>query len=334
MIDVINLTKTFKGSNGDFKAIDDVSFSVKKGKIYGIIGLSGAGKSTLVRCINRLEEPSSGKIVIDGVDITGLSKKELLEARKEIGMIFQHFNLFSQKNVFDNVAYPLKLKGEKKEDIKSRVIELLKFVGLEEKRESYPSELSGGQKQRVAIARALATNPKLLLSDESTSALDPQNTKQILDLLRKTVDEFGTTIIMITHQMEVAKEICDRIAVMEAGKIVEENDVETIFKHPEKKITKVFIEKISNDFDESIIYDDFSGRVVRLSYDQSNYTKPILSQLSRKNKVDFNLISGNINKLHTTGIGYTIVELIGEDEEIEKSLKDLRENKVTVEVIK
>ncbi|MDY6065171.1 MAG: ATP-binding cassette domain-containing protein [Finegoldia sp.] len=334
MIDVINLTKTFKGSNGDFKAIDDVSFSVKKGEIYGIIGLSGAGKSTLVRCINRLEEPTSGKIVIDGVDITGLNKKELLEARKEIGMIFQHFNLFSQQSVFDNVAYPLKLKGEKKEQIKTRVEELLKFVGLEEKAKSYPSELSGGQKQRVAIARALATNPKLLLSDESTSALDPQNTKQILDLLKKTVEEFGTTIIMITHQMEVAKEICDRIAVMENGRIVEENDVETIFKHPKQRITKVFIEKISSDFDESIIYDDFAGRVVRLVYDQSNYNRPVLSELARKNNMDFNLISGNISKLHTTGLGYTIVELIGDDEDIERSLQDLRDNKVNVEVIK
>ncbi|MBS5776599.1 methionine ABC transporter ATP-binding protein, partial [Finegoldia magna] len=231
MIEVLNLKKTFNTSEKEFNAVDDVSFKVNKGEIYGIIGLSGAGKSTLVRLLNRLEEPTSGKVVIDDVDITSLKQKELLEARKEISMIFQHFNLFNQKNVYENIAYPLKLQNIPKNEIEKRVNELLDFIGLRDRAKSYPSQLSGGQKQRVAIARALSTNPKVILSDESTSALDPQNTQQVLEILRKSVDKYKTTIIMITHQMEVAKDVCDRIAVMENGKIIEENSVEELFKN-------------------------------------------------------------------------------------------------------
>ena len=244
MIEVLNLKKTFNTSEKEFNAVDDVSFKVNKGEIYGIIGLSGAGKSTLVRLLNRLEEPTSGKVIIDDVDITSLKQKELLEARKEISMIFQHFNLFNQKNVYENIAYPLKLQNIPKNEIEKRVNELLDFIGLRDRAKSYPSQLSGGQKQRVAIARALSTNPKVILSDESTSALDPQNTQQVLEILRKSVDKYKTTIIMITHQMEVAKDVCDRIAVMENGKIIEENSVEELFKNPKTDVTRNFIRKL------------------------------------------------------------------------------------------
>ena len=253
MIEVSHLVKEFSNDGKVFRAVDDVSFQVQKGEIYGIIGLSGAGKSTLVRCLNRLEEPTSGKIFIDGVDMVALNKKELLNQRKDIGMIFQHFNLFLQKTVYDNIAYPLEIQKWPKEKIKARVEELLDFIDLKDKRGVYPSSLSGGQKQRVAIARALATSPKILLSDEGTSALDPINTRMVVETLKKTVKDLNTTIIMITHQMEVAKDICDRIAVMENGKIIEENTVEELFRAPKTKQTQNFISSLreSDDPDQS-----------------------------------------------------------------------------------
>ena len=334
MIKVSNLKKTFKTADREFNAVDDVSFQVDKGEIFGIIGLSGAGKSTLVRLLNRLEEPTSGKVEIDDVDITSLKEKDLLQARKEISMIFQQFNLFNQKNVFDNIAYPLKLRGASKNEIETRVNELLEFIGLQDRKNSYPSQLSGGQKQRVAIARALATNPKVILSDESTSALDPQNTQQVLEILKKSVEKYKTTIIMITHQMEVAKDICDRIAVMQDGKIIEENSVEELFKNPKTNVTRNFIRKIVEEDEEEIITDDFKGDVVRLIYSKASYNKPILSKASRQCDVDFNIISGNINKLQSTGVGYTVVELIGDSENIQKAKEIIAQNGIKVEEVK
>ena len=241
MIKLDNVTKEFSTTNAQIIAVENVSINIKKAEIYGIIGLSGAGKSTLIRCLNRLEEPSSGKITIDNIDITSLDKEDLRKQRKEIGMIFQHFNLLAQKTVYENIAFPLYLENWKKKDIENRVDELLNFVELEDKKYSYPSELSGGQKQRVAIPRAIANNPKVLLSDEGTSALDPQTTKSILNLLKKIRDEFGLTIVMITHQMEVVKQVCDKVAIMEKGKVIEENTVENLFKSPKTKIAKSFI---------------------------------------------------------------------------------------------
>lgn len=334
MIEVLNLKKTFNTNEKEFNAVDDVSFKVNKGEIYGIIGLSGAGKSTLVRLLNRLEEPTSGKVIIDDVEITSLKQKELLEARKEISMIFQHFNLFNQKNVYENIAYPLKLQNIPKNEIEKRVNELLDFIGLRDRAKSYPSQLSGGQKQRVAIARALSTNPKVILSDESTSALDPQNTQQVLEILRKSVDKYKTTIIMITHQMEVAKDVCDRIAVMENGKIIEENSVEELFKNPKTDVTRNFIRKLVEEDEEEIITDDFKGDVVRLTYSKKSYNKPLLSQAARISGIDFSIISGNINKLQSTGVGYTVVELIGDKENIQKAKDFLTENDIRVEEVK
>ena len=309
---------------------------MQKGEIYGIIGLSGAGKSTLVRCLNRLEEPTSGKIFIDGVDMVALNKKELLNQRKDIGMIFQHFNLFLQKTVYDNIAYPLEIQKWPKEKIQARVEELLDFIDLKDKRGVYPSSLSGGQKQRVAIARALATSPKILLSDEGTSALDPINTRMVVETLKKTVKDLNTTIIMITHQMEVAKDICDRIAVMENGKIIEENTVEELFRAPKTKQTQNFISSLreSDDPDQSLDLTKYKGRVLRLSYDDQTVDQPILSRCIKDYQVDVNLLSGNMNRLDVKDFGYMIVEVLGPDQQVDQALDFMKEAGVYVEVLK
>lgn len=336
MIEVSHLVKEFSNDGKVFRAVDDVSFQVKKGEIYGIIGLSGAGKSTLVRCLNRLEEPTSGKIVIDGVDMVALSKKELLNQRKDIGMIFQHFNLFLQKTVYDNIAYPLEIQKWPKEKIQARVEELLDFIDLKDKRGVYPSSLSGGQKQRVAIARALATSPKILLSDEGTSALDPINTRMVVETLKKTVKDLNTTIIMITHQMEVAKDICDRIAVMENGKIIEENTVEELFRAPKTKQTQKFISSLreSDNPDQSLDLAKYKGRVLRLSYDDQTVDQPILSRCIKDYQVDVNLLSGNMNRLDVKDFGYMIVEVLGSDQQVDQALDFMKEKGVYVEVLK
>lgn len=331
MIEVKNLTKEFKLDGEIFKAVDDVSFSVKKGEIYGIIGLSGAGKSTLVRCLNRLEEPTGGEIIVDGKNILDLSESQLLEERREIGMIFQNFNLFMQKTVYQNIAYPLEISKVSKEKIDERVNELLKFIDLEEKKNAYPSELSGGQKQRVAIARSIATNPKILLSDEGTSALDPANTKTILELLKKVVKTYQMTIVMITHQMEVAQDICDRIAVMDHGKIVEENETNQLFRNPKTALTRSFIQHL--DVAEEIVASEFKGKLLRLVYDGSNVAEPILSKCLKKYEVYFNIISANVNKVTEGAMGYLTIEITGEDVEVDKAIEYLKNSKVSVEVL-
>lgn len=333
MIEVKNLTKIFSIDGKEFKAVDDVSFKVNAGEIYGIIGLSGAGKSTVVRCINRLEEPDGGDILVDGQSILALPHNELLKERKEIGMIFQAFNLFSQKTVYENIAFPLKISNYGKEEIDNRVEELLSFIDLKHKKNAYPAELSGGQKQRVAIARAIATSPKILLSDEGTSALDPANTKSILELIRNVVKKYNTTIIMITHQMEVAKEICDRIAVMENGRIVEENTVEELFKNPKTNLTKSFVHSVKGKETEVIDRQRFTGQIVRLSYGDTDYCSPILSDAIKKFDVDVNILTGNINNLSDKSVGYLIVEFKGRDEEILKAISFLKSKNVNCEVL-
>lgn len=336
MIDVQNLTKIYKTDQSkEFKACDNISFHVDKAEIFGIIGLSGAGKSTLIRCLNRLEEPSDGKISINDVDITSLSKADLLKERQKIGMIFQHFNLFQQKTVYKNISYPLEIANYDKEKIHERTEELLRFVDLYSKRNAYPSQISGGQKQRVAIARALALNPQILLSDEGTSALDPENTRQIIQLLKRTVKTYGTTIVMITHQMEVAKDICDRIAVMENGKIIEENTVEELFKNPKTERTKSFIRTLSEaNSDELFDPTDYKGTLVKITYSQDSFKHPILSQVIKQTEIDVNIVSGNINRMQEIGVGYTIAELIGAKEKIRQAMNLFEEYAVKIEVIR
>lgn len=336
MIKVSNLEKEYKIEGNTFKAVDGVSFEVKKGEVFGIIGLSGAGKSTLVRCLNRLEEPTSGTIDINGVTLNDLGNKELLEARKNIGMIFQDFNLFNQSTVYENIAYPLEIIGLDKKEIENNVEELLEFVDLQDKKNAYPSEISGGQKQRVAIARALATRPKLLLSDESTSALDPANTEQILKLLKDSVEKYDMTIVLITHQMEVAKNICDRIAVMENGKIIECDTVENIFNFPKTERTKSFIKSLPDSVEDTIYTTNgFKGRLFRLNFTGESAKKPIVNSLMKDSKCSVNILSGNINTLSTGDIaGYLTVELSGNEEDIEEALMKLSEENVMVEVLK
>ncbi|MEY8416287.1 methionine ABC transporter ATP-binding protein [Tissierella praeacuta] len=334
MIKIHNLSKVFTNDKEQLIAVQDVNLNIKKGEIFGIIGLSGAGKSTLIRCLNRLEEPTEGKIFINGIDLINLDKEELRKERKEIGMIFQHFNLLSQKTVYENIAFPLRLEKMDNEKIHNRVNELLEYVDLRDKKDNYPSQLSGGQKQRVAIARAIANNPKILLSDEGTSALDPKTTKSILELLRKIRNELNITIVMITHQMEVVKEICDRVAIMENGKVVEENTVENLFREPKTKIAQTFINSLQGNIEEEIINpSDFKGKIIRLSFLGDSAKKPIVSKVIRKFNIDVNILSGNINELQSTSVGHLILELIGEEEEVNQALLFLRNENVYVEVI-
>ena len=307
MLKVEHISKTFQTDKGEVKAVRDVSFEVADGEIYGLIGLSGAGKSTVVRCLNLLERPEEGTIYFNGENLASLPDRELRKRRKDIGMIFQHFNLFEQKNVFENIAFPLRRLRMDSTEIKKRADELLQYIDLEEKREAYPSELSGGQKQRVAIARALATNPKLILSDEGTSALDPETTQSILTLLKDSVKKFGVSIVMITHQMEVAKEICDRIGVMEGGEIIEEGTVEELFLHPKEKRTFKFIQKLRDEV-EDISVDAYEGKLYRLSFDNVNVSTPVISHLSRLFDVDINILAGNMNALRSGQVGYLIIE--------------------------
>lgn len=334
MIKIENLSKVYQNGSNPIHALKNISLEINRGEIFGIIGLSGAGKSTLIRCINRLEEPTEGRIVIDGNDITHLDKRALRDIRKRIGMIFQHFNLFSQKTVYKNIAFPLELEGLSKSEIEKRVNTLLDYVGLKDKKDAYPSQLSGGQKQRVAIARALANNPKILLSDEGTSALDPKTTKSILDLLRKIRDEFGLTIVLITHQMEVIKEVCDRVAIIEDGNIIEINTVEDLFKNPKTKTAMEFISKLKSDISEEVIEpNDFEGTIVRLGYSKGNAKEPIVSNMVKKFDVQANILAGDINRILSKNIGHLILELQGSDTEVSKAIEFLRHNNVDVEVM-
>lgn len=334
MIKVEGLSKTYKNNNKEIYALKNINIEIKKGEIFGIIGLSGAGKSTLIRCLNRLEEPTNGKIFIDGKEITNLNNTDLRETRKDIGMIFQHFNLLSSKNVYQNIAFPLELEGLKKDEIDKRINTLLEYVDLEDKKFAYPSQLSGGQKQRVAIARSLANNPKILLSDEGTSALDPKTTKSILELLNKIRKEFGLTIVLITHQMEVIKDICDRVAIIEDGEIIELNTVEEIFANPKTKTATEFISTLKINTQEEINYQRKSGsKILRLSFVGENAKKPIVSKMVKQFDIDVNILSGNINELISTSIGNLVLEISGEDNEIEKAIDWLRKENIRLEVI-
>lgn len=334
LIKIKNLSKSFSNGSTKIEAISNINLQINKDEIFGIIGLSGAGKSTLIRCLNRLEEPTEGNIFIEEKDITTFDKKSLNQLRKSIGMIFQHFNLLSQKTVYKNIAFPLELEGLSKDKINSRVNTLLEYVELKDKKYAYPSQLSGGQKQRVAIARALANNPKILLSDEGTSALDPKTTRSILKLLNKIRKEFGLTIVLITHQMEVIKDICDKVAIIEDGKIIEINTVEELFKNPKTQTAMDFISGLKSNIKNEIINPfDFKGTIVRLGYSEDNAKEPIVSNMIKNFNIQVNILSGNINKLMSTSIGHLILEIQGEDGEVNDAIKYLNNKSINVEVI-
>ena len=335
MIKIRDLNKTFETKDTTVHALKDISLDISSGEIFGIIGLSGAGKSTLVRTFNRLEDPTSGSVFIDDVDITSLSNSDLRRTRKEIGMIFQHFNLMNSKNVFKNIAFPLEIAGMKDKDIDLRVKELLSLVDLSDKENSFPSQLSGGQKQRVAIARALANNPKVLLCDEATSALDPKTTKSILGLLKDIQQRFGLTIVLITHQMEVIREICERVAIIEDGSIIELGNVEEIFSNPKTNIGKDFIKdlKPNSDGGELVYAEIPNSKVLKLNYLGDSANESVVSDLIKLFDIDVNIIDGNINKLTTTLVGHLTIQITGEKPEITKAFTWLNEKDLALEVI-
>ena len=331
---MITLEKVNKVYSNGLHAVKDVSLKVNKGDIFGIIGLSGAGKSSLIRLINRLEEPTSGKIFINGENVLEFNKKQLLERRKKIGMIFQHFNLLSSRTVEENVAFALEIANWNKNEIKERVAMLLDIVGLSDKAKYYPSQLSGGQKQRVSIARALANNPDILLSDEATSALDPKTTKSILELIKKIQQKFSLTVVMITHQMEVVKEVCNRVAIMSDGRIVEEGGVHHIFADPKNEITKELISYVHQQTDTEIDYLHHRGKkIVKVKFLGTSTQEPIISKVIKEYGIDISVLGGTIDKLATMNIGYLYLELDGDLSAQDKAIELMKTMDVIVEVI-
>lgn len=342
MIELRHVSKTFETKKLNVHAVKDVSLHIIPKEIFGVIGFSGAGKSTLIRCINLLERPTSGEIIVDGNNMCELSDKELRNIRKKIGMIFQHFNLMRSRTVFQNIAFPLKDSGLSKQQIAEKVVDLLKLVDLADKKDAYPSELSGGQKQRVAIARALANDPKVLLCDEATSALDPQTTRSILKLLKEVNQRLGITIVLITHEMAVIKEICDRVAVMEDGVVVEEGSVSDIFAHPHAQVTKNFINTTSSlakiyemvENDSPITRIQKGQWLVHLKYGAGNTKEALLSHMTREMQVETSIIFGNVEVIHDTPLGDLVVILGGKEENIKSAVAYAKAHGVEVEVIR
>lgn len=325
MIKIQNLSKIYRNDTKEFYALNNINIHINSGEIFGFIGESGAGKSTLIRTINLLEQPSNGNIIINGIDITKLNKNAIREKRKEMGMIFQSFNLFDSKTVFENIAYPLRINGISTEEIIHIVEELLEVVDLKDKKNHFPNNLSGGQKQRVAIARALATNPSILLCDEPTSALDPKTTKSILNLIKEVQKKYKITVIIITHEMDVIKTICDKVAVIDKGEIIELGKVKEVFANPSKKVTKEFIGHIHENIDDLRSFRNNTNYLYRLSFSEDSAAKPLITKFSTKFGIDVNILAGNINTLKNTKIGYLIVEISKEKvnpSEVEKWFKD------------
>lgn len=326
IIRVENLCKTFGIKDGQVDALRDISFDIEKGDIFGIIGLSGAGKSTLVRCLNLLEKPTSGSVYVNGRNLMELSDKELRKTRQNIGMIFQHFNLLMQRNVLDNVCFPMEIAGVDRKQAKQRALELLKTVGLEEKAKAYPSQLSGGQKQRVAIARVLANNPEILLCDEATSALDPQTTKSILSLLKEINKEYGITIVIITHQMSVVQEICSHVAVLDHGSLVESGTVEELFRAPKTMAAKKLI------LNEAEQIKEMKGkRLIRVTFSENSAFEPIIGNLTLEYKTPVNILYANTKTINGKAEGEMILQLPEITEVADRMTMYLRDKKIGVE---
>ena len=341
MIKLENIDVTFKQGAKVVNAVKNVSLDVESGDIYGIIGYSGAGKSTLVRTINLLQRPTKGNVVVNGVNLLKLKPKGLRAARKKIGMIFQHFNLMNTLSVFDNVAFPLKKSGKTKSEIEQKVLSLLELVGLEDKVNSYPRQLSGGQKQRVAIARALANDPDVLLCDEATSALDPKTTYSILELLQKVNVQLGITIVIITHEMQVVKEICDKVAVMEEGEVIEQGSVLEIFTNPERDLTKDFIDTathINQGIETVLSHEQLlnlqeGDYLVKISFVGASTGEPLITKLSTQFQVAANILFANVEIIQDTPVGTLLVGLSGEKSGIENALSYIKEQGVSVDVL-
>ena len=323
-----DVSKTFETKDGSVQALNHVSLSIESGDIYGIIGMSGAGKSTLVRCMNFLEVPSEGKVLIDGKSLSEFSPKELRKEREKIGMIFQHFNLLMQKNVLENVCFPLYIQGKKKAEARAKALELLEIVGLADRAKAYPAQLSGGQKQRVAIARALASDPQILLCDEATSALDPQTTSSILELLKDINQKFGITIVIITHQMSVVREICTHVAIMKDGEVKEQGLVEEIFSHPKSQVAKELISKDSgNDVEskkltQSEIQD---GEIVRIVFSENSAFEPVIANLILTFHEPVNILKANTKNVGGVAKGEMILQFMSDSTNVPEMKKFLTE---------
>ncbi|MTI67345.1 MAG: ATP-binding cassette domain-containing protein [Firmicutes bacterium] len=334
MISINNVYKIYENNDKKFKALENINLEIKENEIFGVIGLSGAGKSTLIRTINRLEEPTKGHININGKNILNFNKKELRSLRKNIGMIFQNFNLLNSKTVFENIAFPLKLQKLDKKYIEKRVNELLDLVNLKDKKNTYPSQLSGGQKQRVAIARALANNPNILLCDEATSSLDPKTTKRILTLLKDIQNKLDLTIVLITHEMEVIKEICNRVAIMENGKIIELDTVTEVFTNPKTETSKSFINKSTKDLNYIKLSNLEKRKVYKLKFIGEVSKEPIIAEIIKKFNIYVNILSGNIDELMSNSVGTLIVEFLGNEDDINKAKNWIKDKNIRLELIK
>lgn len=322
------VSKTFTGRNGrTVEALRNIDLTVDRGDIFGLVGYSGAGKSTLLRTVNALERPTSGRVIVDGQEISALQGTPLYQARQGIGMIFQQFNLLQSRNVYKNIAYPLKISGASNAEALDRVEELLDFVGLTDKALQYPSQLSGGQKQRVAIARALATNPRILISDEATSALDPQTTGEVLELLQRVNREFDVTVLLVTHELEVIKEVASRVAIMEDGAVVEEGSTYDVFSNPQTPVAQRFVSSVLHHLPEAEVLDrihaQHPGRLVQVQVEDRHSQQPYLSRLARNHDIEVNLVYGGIHELRSQLFGNLTLELLGSDAAVDAAIADL-----------
>ncbi|OCG69257.1 MULTISPECIES: methionine ABC transporter ATP-binding protein MetN [unclassified Gilliamella] len=340
MIQLQHISKIFEHNKTPIHALKDITIHVPQGKIYGVIGKSGAGKSTLIRCVNLLEKPTSGKIFFDNQEITHLPNRKLIKIRQKISMIFQHFNLLSSRTVFDNIAFPLELSQTPKSKIKQKVNELIELVGLAEKADAYPSNLSGGQKQRVAIARALASEPKVLLCDEATSALDPETTHSILALLKDINQKLGLTILLITHEMDVVKQICDQVAVISNGELVEQSSVGEMFSHAKTDIARQFIQStlhlnIPDDYLTRLSPEPKEGLnpLVRLEFTGVSVDSPLLSQIAKEFEIDSNIISAQMDYAGGVKFGLMLAEMKGNPKSMAPAIQFLIKNNTQVEVL-
>ena len=328
IITLNHVCKTFTTADGEVTAVNDLNLAINRGDIFGIIGLSGAGKSTLVRCLNLLERPTQGQVLVDGKDLTKLNDKKLRESRRKIGMIFQHFNMLMQRTVLDNVCFPMELVGIKKKEARKRALELLDTVGLADKAKAYPAQLSGGQKQRVAIARVLAADPEILLCDEATSALDPQTTKAILSLLKDINEKMGITIVVITHEMAVVQAICNRVGVLEKGVLVEQGDVEQLFRNPQTSAAKNLIYN-GTAYKESIT----AGRKVRITFEGNSSFEPILGNIILECRTPVNILYANTQNVHGKAVGQMILQLPEEKELADRFVEYFHQKNLGVEEV-
>ncbi|MCB1827739.1 MAG: methionine ABC transporter ATP-binding protein [Coxiellaceae bacterium] len=340
MIKLTNINKSYDTKAGRITALSDINLEVRPGEICGVIGRSGAGKSTLIRCVNLLERPTSGSVEVNGQELMALSDSALREARHHIGMVFQHFNLLSTRTVYENVALPLQLLNKSKSEIDQAVKPLLALTGLEQRAQAYPSQLSGGQKQRVAIARALSTKPSVLLCDEMTSALDPETTASILDLVKDINQQMNLSILLITHEMGVIKSIADHVAVLDDGRIIEQSDVVSLFKHPKTAIAKTFTESISNSELPALLHKQLRAErmqdghtVIRVAFTGRAAAEPVIDDLVKHFKIRINILQANLEFLRTDTIGMMVVTVWGEEEETQCAIDALKQKGLTVEVL-